>query len=449
MMFRSRTRWRTRTAAALAALTALGLSACTSGGPSHQVAGDVEQTITWWSWNPNTASSKQWISVFEKEHPHITVQHRYIQYSNYVNAVRLAATTSSGPDVFGVQAGAITTNFAPLTVDLAPLASKSIGSDWRHKLAETGQLTAKGKQVALPWMITGAGTLWYSKGLLERVGIPGPPATLDGWLTACKKLEAIGKTCFMQGAKDDWVNIDMFQSIINQIAPGAFYDAVQGKGSATFDSPAFVRAFEIWKSLFSNGIMQPGALGQTQSPDANDAFFKGQAAFVLLGTFQDGNMSKKQLAILAGTYGDQMKSQVFLPAPFPDVVGDAKENGRLFGGPDVGWSISAKSAHRAAAFTFVKWLTASKTAQKMMGSTLAGQPALKSVPVDDSDVVNKAGKAALKEQAKQLANLIGPRQIPTADVQTALGLALSSVASGQSSPEAGAQSVHDAVDSAK
>ncbi|AQW56384.1 ABC transporter, solute-binding protein [Streptomyces hygroscopicus] len=449
MTLRSGTRWRTRAAISLAALAVLSVSGCTSGGPGSQVAGDAKQTINWWSWNPNDASSEQWISAFEKEHPNITVKHRYIMYNNYVNAVRLAASTSSGPDVFGVQAGAITTNFAHLTVDLAPLASRNIGSDWRRQLAETDQLAAQGKQVALPWMITGSGTLWYNRGLLRHASVPGPPATLDDWLAACEKIEAIGKTCFVQGAKDDWVNIDMYQSIINQIAPGVFYDAVQGKSSAAFDSPAFVRAFRIWESFFSNGIVQPGALGQTQSPDAKDAFLKGQAAFILLGTFQNANMSKHELTLLADTYGDQVKSQVFLPAPFPDVVGGAKEIGRLFGGPDVGWSISAQSEHRAAAFTFVKWLTASTTAQKMMGSTLAGQPALKSVPVDDSGVENAAGKTVLKEQAEQLSHLIGPRQIPTAEVQIALGLALSSVASGQISPEEAAESVRSAVDALK
>lgn len=437
------------TGIAMAAVAVLGLSACSSGSSGEQVSAEAKQTINWWSWNPDDHSDKQWIDAFEKEHPNITVNHRFVQYSDYVNAVRLAATTDSGPDVFGLQVGALTTQFAPLTVDLAPLASKNIGSDWKQQLAATDQLAVNGKQVGLPWMITGGGLLWYNQGLLKQAGVSAPPATLDDWLAACKKVEAIGKTCFVQGAKDDWVNIDMYQSIINEIAPGAFYDAVQGKGSTKFDSAPFVKAFDTWKGFFSDGVMQKGALAQTQYPDANDAFHKGQAAFILNGTWQDSDMSKASLATQAQTYGDQVKSQVFLPAPFPDVVGGAKETGRLFGGPDVGWAISAKSQHQAAAFAFVQWLTSSQGGQKMMGATLTGQPALKSVAVNDSDVVTDAGKSALKDQAKQLNDLIGQRQIPSADVQTALGQALSSVASGQSTPEAAAKSVQAAIDSAK
>lgn len=449
MLFRQAARRRALTGIAAVALAAIGLTGCTSGPSGGQTSGDAKQTINWWSWNPDDHSDKQWIDAFEKEHPNITVNHRFIQYSDYVNAVRLAATTNSGPDVFGIQVGALTNQFAPLTVDLAPLASQNIGSDWKQQLTAADQLASGGKQVGLPWMVTGGGLLWYNQGLLKQAGVSAPPATLDDWLADCKKVEAIGKTCFVQGAKDDWVNIDMYQSIVNEISPGTFYDAVQGKGSTKFNSDAFIKAFNVWKGFFSDGIMQKGALAQTQYPDANDAFHKAQAAFILNGTWQDSDMSKASLATQAATYGDQVKSQVFLPTPFPDVVGGAKETGRLFGGPDVGWAISAKSQHQAAAFTFVQWLTSSQTGQKIMGASLAGQPALKSVPMDDSDVVTDTGKAALKDQATQLSNLIGQRQIPSADVQTALGQALSAVASGQSTPEAAAKSVQDAIDSAK
>lgn len=441
---RSRHTW---IAVASATVIAASLTSCTSAGPSSQTSADSKQTISWWSWNPDNHSDTQWLDAFEKEHPNITVKHRFIQYSDYVNAVRLGATTSSGPDVFGVQVGALTNQFAPLTVDLAPLAAKEIGPNWKSKLNATEQLVADGKQVALPWMITGGGLIWYNQGLLKKAGIDAPPKTLAEWLDDCTKIKATGVTCFVQGAKDDWTNIDMYQTIINEITPGTFYKAVQGK--AKFDSPDFVKAFQVWKDMFSNGLMQPGALAQTVYPDANDLFHKGKAAFILNGTWQDGDMSKASLATMAQTYGPEVQSQVFLPAAFPDVVGGAKETGRLFGGPDTAWAISAKSQHQAAAFTFVKWLTASKTAQSIMGKSLAGQPALKSVPVDTSDIVTEEGKQAIAEQGKQLSNLIGQRQIPSADVQNALGQALSSVASGQMTPAAAAKSVQTAVDALK
>lgn len=449
MVFRLASWRRKATGIAAAVVLAASFTACSTAGTSSQSSPNAKQTINWWSWNPDNHSDKQWIDGFEKTHPNITVNHRFIQYSDYVNAVRLAATTNSGPDVFGLQVGALTNQFAPLTVDLTPLAKKNIGANWKTELNATEQLNVNGKQVALPWMITGGGLIWYNQGLLAKAGVSAPPKTLSEWLADCKKITATGATCFVQGAKDDWTNIDMYQSIINQLTPGTFYQAVQGKGSTKFNSPDFVKAFAIWKSFFSDGLIQKGALAQTVYPDVNDLFHKGKAAFILNGTWQDSDMTKTGLATMAQTYGNSVESRIFLPAAFPDVVGGAKETGRLFGGPDVGWAISAKSQHQAAAFEFIQWLTASRDAQTIMGKSLAGQPALKSIPMDASDVVTAAGKAALKDQAVQLNNLIGQRQIPSADVQTALGQALSAVASGQATPAAAAQSVQAAIDAAK
>ena len=296
-----------RFAAVATALTVatLGMAAC-SGSAPEPATSSGPASITWWSWNPDDSTAPQWISAFQADHPDIQVEHRFIQYTDYVNAVRLAATSETGPDVFGLQVGALTNQFAPVTTDLAPLAEKNIGADWKDKLLQTEQLQVEGKQVGLPWMITGGGLIWYNKTLLDEIGVK-PPTTLDEWKTACQKIEAADKKCFVQGSKDDWVNIDVYQSIINQISPGSFYTAV--KGETPFDNPDSVRAFEVWKSLFDEGIIEKGALGMTQYPDANDEFSKGNAAMIALGTWQDSNMTKSSLKTQAETYGEQSPSR--------------------------------------------------------------------------------------------------------------------------------------------
>ncbi len=437
--------WMTKVAiVAAVAVTAVGMTGCAAGS-STETSANAKQTINWWSWNPDNTTDKAWITAFEKEHPNITVKHRFIQIADYPNAVRLAATSGSGPDVFGLQVGAMTTQFAPLTADLAPLAAKNIGADWKSKLNATDQLAVGGKQVGLPWMITGGGLVWYNKTIFDKAGAT-PPTTLAEWQTACAKIEAIHVKCFVQGAKDDWVNLDVYQAIANEITPGTFYKAVDGKTS--FNTPDFTKAFTVWKSLFSDGIIQSGALATTQYPDANDAFNKGQAAMIAFGTWNDDHMTTATLAANTSTYGDQITKSVFVPIAFPDVVGGAQETGRLFGGPDVGWAISAKSSHQAAAFTFVQWLTSSKTAQTMMATSLQ-TPALKSIPVPNTGLVDPTvQQPALADQAKQISNLIGSRQITNADVATALSQALSSVASGQETPAAAAAAVQKAIDTA-
>lgn len=420
----------------------LGLTAC---GSTPAAEPDGKTTINWWSWDPDNSNYQRWIDAFEAENPDIDVVFRFIQYSDYENAVRLAAKSDSGPDVFGIEPGAMSEQFAPLTLDLAPLAEKGIGADWQDQLLGTEQLAVEDKQVSLPWKMGGGGLVWYNKNILDAAGAT-PPTTLAEWHDTCAKVEAQGVTCFVQGAKDAWVNLDVFQAIANQIDPGAIYAAFDGEKK--FDTPDMVSAFDAWKELFDSGIMQKGALGTTQYPDANDAFNKGEAAMIAFGTWHNDHMTNARLENSVETYGAQIVDQVFLPIAFPDVVGGAEETGRLFGAP-AGWAISAKTKKEDAAFEFVKWFTTSETAQTMIASAL-DQPALASIPVTSDDLVApELQQPALDEQAKQFANLVGPRQIADADVAAALGQALSAVASDQMSSKEAAASVQAAIDGAR
>lgn len=426
-------------AVAMTGIAALALSACASG--ASEESEDGTQTVAFWTWNPDQDTAVPYIEAFEKEHPDITIEHRFIQYSDYVNATQLALTSGSGPDVFGLQVGALTEQFAPLTEDLTPYLEESVGSDWADQLTATDQLQVEGKQVGVPWMITGGGLVWANQTLVDSLGltVPTDAASLK---TFCDAVKAAGKACLIQGAKDAWQNIDVYQTIMNQIAPGEFYDAIVG--DAPFDTADFVQGFSVWKGLFDQGIVQEGALGATAYPDANDAFRKGEAALIAFGTWQNGDTTKTRLAQYAETYGsDALNETIFMPYSFPVLVEGGSVSG-LFGGPDVGFGVASGSKVKDAAATFALWLSSSEEAQSLMAKSVQ-QPALKSVPLDLSDVVNDEQRSALEAQGPELADLVGARQIPSADVQTALGDALSAVASGQQTPEDAAKSVSDAI----
>ena len=279
-----------RLASIAAASVAVIASAGCSAPAAEEESGPV--TLNWWSWNPDQNTAVQYIDAFEADHPDITIKHRFIQYSDYVNTTQLALTSGSGPDVFGLQVGALTEQFAPLTADLAPALEEALGGDWADQLTATDQLAVDGKQVALPWMITGGGLVWANQTLVDSLGLTVPETTdeLDAF---CADVTAAGKTCIVQGAKDSWQNIDVFQTIANQIAPGKFYDAIAG--DASFDDADFVQAFDVWKSLFDDGVFQEGALAATAYPDANDAFHKGDAALIVFGSWQNSDTTQASL----------------------------------------------------------------------------------------------------------------------------------------------------------
>lgn len=406
-----------------------------SGAPAQDV------TIDFWSWNPDQNTAVPYIEAFEKSHPGIKVQHRFIQYSDYVNTVQLALQSGSGPDVFGLQVGALTNQFAPLAEDLAPALESALGGDWKAKLTATDQLAVDGKQVGLPWMVTGGGLIWANQTLVDSLKLK-VPTTLAELKTFCAEVKKADKACIVQGAKDAWQSIDTYQAIMNQVAPGAFYQAMDKQ--ADFSGADFVKGFEIWKSFFDDGIFQDGALGATAYPDANDAFKKGEAALIIFGSWQNADTTNLRMSQYVDTYGkDFDPDTIFMPYFFPQVV-DGGKTGTMFGGPDVGFAVSSSSDAKEAATTFATWLTADQEAQAMMAKTVQ-QPALASVPLDLSDVKTPEQAAALEAQGPALASMIGPREIQSADVRTALGDALSAVASGQQSPADAAAAVQAAI----
>ena len=425
--------------AALAAASAIALSGC-SAPATEDESGPV--TLNWWSWNPDQDTAKQYIEAFEADNPDIKIEHRFIQYTDYVNTTQLALTSGSGPDVFGLQVGALTEQFAPLAKDLTPALEAELGSDWADQLTATDQLAVDGKQVALPWMITGGGLVWANQTLVDELGltVPETKADLDAF---CIAVKAAGKTCMMQGAKDAWQNIDVFQTIANQIAPGKFYQATAGE--ASFDDPDFVEAFEVWQGLFDDEVFQDGALAATAYPDANDAFHQGDAALIIFGSWQNSDTTQARLDQYAETYGDPAIADTqFVPYVAPAFV-DGGTTGALFGGPDVGFAIAASSEHKDAATAFLTWLTAQESGQTIMAKNIL-QPSLQSVPLDLSEVLSDAQRTQLEAQGPALSDLIGQRELDSADVRTALGDALSAVASGQQSPADAAAAVQAAID---
>ncbi|GAB2976235.1 ABC transporter substrate-binding protein [Actinotalea caeni] len=425
----------------LAAAAAVTLAAC--GGDGDQAdSGDGPVTLTFWSWNPSADNAATYIDAFEAQHEGITVEHRFIQYSDYVNTTQLALQSGSGPDVFGLQVGALTTQFAPLAEDLTLYAEEALGADWPDQLPSSAQLRADEKQVALPWMVTGGGLVWANQTLVDELGLT-VPTTFAELTQFCAAVRAEGLTCMAHGGKDAWHNIDVYQAIVNQIAPGELYAALAGE--TPFDAPAFVQAFEVWQSFFTEGIVDEGALGLTAYPDANDAFRRGEAVLIAFGSWQNADTTTTSMEAYAETYGDAFDtSTVFMPYFFPQVV-PGGQTGLMFGGPDVGFAVASSSNHKDEAAELVLWLTASQEGQELMATTVQ-QPALVSVPLDLSDVMTPEQEEALEAQAPALENLVGQREIDSADVRTALGDALAAVASGQQSPEDAAAAVQAAID---
>ncbi len=432
-------------AAAAVGLAAVSLTACS--GSSGSTGSATSGTVNWYGWTPELATAKQYISAFEKKYPKIKVNYKQITIANYEATMRPALASSNGPDVFDIQPGAYVTEFGGFAEDLTPVVKKTLGASWKSKVAPIGVsgLMKGTKLDALSVGSTYAGMLWINQGLFTKYGIT-PPTTLAQWASDCKAFQAHGQGCFVQGAAQEGFDQDTLQSIANSVQPGLWTSA--SKGKTAWNSAGIVQTLNIWKQMFSDGIMQKGAIGYQQYPDANNNFLTGKYAMVMMGTWYNQYATKTGLdAALSAAGVSGAKPFPIKPLAFPDVAGKGNTS-EMYGDSDYGLSVASKSKHRAAAETFVSWITSTQAGQETVGNALDDIPALKGVTPDFSKIslVDPAQKTDLTGLIDKTGTVTEPREaLLSTDVQNAILAAAQSVATGKATPQAAANTLQQAA----
>jgi len=440
---------RSLAALGVAALAAASLTACGSSEPSDPGSA-TSGTVSWWGWTPtDTATAEAYISAFNEEYPDITVDYKLVAIADWQAALRPALSSDSGPDVFDMQPGSYVDQFKSFAEDLTPLAEDALGDDWESKVAPigvSGLTDETGKLTAMSVGSTYAGLLWINKGIFDEHGLT-PPTTMEEWVKVCDDLRAAGEGCFVQGAAQQGFDQDTLQSIANSVEPG-LWEAVTG-GEKKWTEPGIVETLSIWKQLFDDGIMQPGAIGYQQYPDANNDFLTGKYAMVQMGTWYTQYATESGITAAlsaAGVAGAQPFP--ILPLPFPDVAGNGNE-AHLFGDADYGLAISKKAKNKAAAETFVKWMTTTTEGQTVVANQLQGLPALQSVQPDYAAIglVDPALQTQpVQDVLEQVSSVDEPRfALISADVSEAILAAATSVATGSATPEDAAEALQTAA----
>jgi raffinose/stachyose/melibiose transport system substrate-binding protein len=450
---------------AVLALASLALTLGACGGPvggGGQGGGQQSQsqdqgsatsgTVNWWGWTPtDTATANGYIAAFNKEFPDIKVNYKLVSIPDWQAALTPALRSESGPDVFDMQPGAYVTKYKSFTQDLTPVISKALGEDWQSKVAPAGVsgLTTDGKLTAMSVGAVYSGTLWINQGLFDKYNLK-PPTTLDEWDKVCQEFKSHKQGCFVQGAAGAGFDQDTLQAIANSVEPGLWTRA--SKGEAKWNEPGIVKTLDIWKQLFDRGIMQEGAVGYQQYPDANNDFLTGKYAMVMMGTWYTQYSTEKAMtAALKAAGVSGAKPFPIVPIQFPDVA-QAGNKGEMFGDADYGLSISTKAKDKAAAETFVTWLTTSKAGQQAVADQLNDVPALKGVEPNFEEIkfVDPALQAApVKDLLAKVATVTQPRfALLSQDHTDAFFAAATSVATGKATPEEAANTLQKTIEAA-
>lgn len=441
------------------AVAVLGLGACgdgggVSGGGTGSAPSGAAADITWLGFVPGPPLTDDFIADFNEENPDISVTWKQTSVGDYNSSLRTALAAPRGTDVFQIGPGSANGGaaiFGSSAKDLTADVEKALGSDWKSKLSPIGvdPLTIDGKLTGLSGGAVFAGNLWINKDMFDEFGIQ-PPTTYDEWKDVCQKLESHGKGCFVQGAGAGAFNIDTVHTIADLIEPGLFNQAITG--DITWTDPRIIQAFGLWKQLFDDGIMQEGALGQQQFPDASNAFMAQDYGMIMMGTWYAQNLVPEAMtaAMEAAGVTDPTPFTMY-PIPFPDMVGDGN-TGTMFGDSDWGLAVRAGGQNEAAATSFAVWLGTTKAGQQAIANSLNMLPALNGITPDWNVVklVNADEQQAAFEDLmdRSAASTYSRFGLIPADVEVALEAATQQVADGSKTPDQACADVQAAADAA-
>ncbi|MEV0586167.1 sugar ABC transporter substrate-binding protein [Nonomuraea sp. NPDC050310] len=273
----------------LAALLALPLAACGSGGGSSESAGPVTLTYRLWDEQQKVGYDKV-MAAFEKANPNIKVKIEVMPYDDYWTKLTADAVAGSAPDVFWMQVSyfpafvtkGVLADLSPLKLDPAKYHPNVVASN-----------TYEGKLYGVPkdWGMPG---LLYNKDLFEKAGVEMPdkltwaPDGSGTLVELAKKLtvDEAGKHPGEAGFNPDKIKTYGFASTnhsqtqwMNWIESNGGKLVDKPFGKYVFNDAASAEAVQFGVDLITKHHVSPPAT-QTNPPTgkAADMFKGGQVA---------------------------------------------------------------------------------------------------------------------------------------------------------------------------
>jgi raffinose/stachyose/melibiose transport system substrate-binding protein len=315
-------------------------------------SGNAKQTVTVWSWFVTSTMEKA-IAGYEKLHPNVTVNYTYYNYSpQYLTALKTAAASNTLPDIIGLQPGSLTQQYRPYLEPLNALAAKTWGAHWTKLVypVDLDQMTmgnppGNHNYYDLP-MESQVLAVWYNVKLFRQLHL-SVPTTLSQLETDAHALRKAGYLPMYQGGAGLWQDENVFMTLADQNSADVFEKAQLGQ--VPWTAPAMVNAMSTWRSLFTSGVFQDGALGDQGYPTGAQLFAAGRVGMVYFGSWwlQEGQLQPPLPPLVKDLNGFNF----FL---WPADAGN--KPGPVVGGIDVSYGLTKTGASNPAAWPFLSSL---------------------------------------------------------------------------------------------
>ncbi len=397
-------------------------------------------TITFQTWNPADTGPDspiyKIIDSFEKENPDIRIKYVYEGSGDYQNHLRVELMGNHGPDVFGITSGTDFDMTRDFEEDLEPYCTKAWGADWKGKFFSScleDVSDEKGNIYGLPLGQTYAGYLWADINMLKKYGCT-VPTNYEEMQETCRILRENGSYPLAIGAKDSWINQDVWMSIAADCGRDALYDAIEGR--ASFETEPIIESFRIWQDSFSNGVFQDKAIKMTLYDDVNEMFQRqGSIPMFANGSWAMNMYTIQDEMTYENFNGDGADHDIFLI----DWNGDGKVS-PVTAAADVILCMNPESKDKEAAFRWMDYLV-NEGQEMLVNRYLEYMPSRTDMELNVYGL-NEDGIENLEyiiENGKT--NVAGSRLIPYEDLYIAVRDALEDLAKGEITPEEAAARV--------
>lgn len=348
--------------------------------PAEAPAAKPSVTLRWAFWgSPEEAVSHKLVAdAFMKIHPEIKIETWNEPWDNYftkIQALWASGDPNAVPDIAFLWP---TPKYAAEGVleNLDPYIQKSGYNlnDYWDGLLESAKY--KGSVYGLPRDIE-VNVLYYNKDLFDKAGVKYPDEswTWDDLLAAAEKLtvkDSSGKVIqyalAMEGGKySKWVNQN----------GGAILDDYVNPSKCMLAEPKSIEGVKFFADMMNKGYaMRDADLSQAGGDAA--VFLSGQAAMIIQNTSR------------VSTFNAAKMNYDVAVVPIP------KGGKRWNPAGGAAWVMSAKSANKEAAWTFLQWLQSTDGGQKLYTERGEIFPALQSAAnspafMTDQPPANKKG----------------------------------------------------------
>lgn len=400
--------------------------------------------LVWWGWTPGSPLNEEYIAKFNEAYPDINIVWKQTSVDDYDATIKPALANGEGVDIFEVSAGSANGGvaiFGSQAIDLTDALKGYLGDDYADKLNEASlsSMTVNGELKALGVGTVYAGNLWINQDLFDKYNVK-VPTNMEEWKEACATFKANGIIGFVQGAGQGAFNMDTWHAICDNVNPGQFTKATRGEVEWTDET--FITALNLWKSLFDEGIMQDGALGIQQYPEANNLFLSQQAAMVMMGSWYTMNCLPDTMRANMEAASSTDDPFAMVPINFPDIAGTGNV-GYFCSDIDYATAVSINAADQEAATKFALWLGASEEGQQMIADSLNLVPVLKTASPNWDNVTLVNGEKQNDAVQEYISTAVNNADNPrfggiSADLNQAMMDVLAGVASGTMTAEEGA-----------